>query len=370
MKTNMKFFEARSIVAGAAFGLFLSPLLSCKTMAENRQYKNGKSNGVAFKGTHDDDHGKNPDDKDDGKGDGKDDHDQHHGDDQGKDSSNSGNNPHQGKGHDGGGTPSGICRYLDPKQTISEVIPGSPAGLPIPVSTYTKRPELLTRTGTDVSFNYTIFQRQDGSQKTLFWDSRSSGWYAVNWRATIKNSDSTACTISAVATSAPELRTMRGCFAPETKITMADGSLKRVEQISLNDHVANPLTGGYGIVVRVTRGPEKSKGLYEVGFGKSDYVAVTSKHPFMTRQGMRQADELKIGDEIAVKGGYRALTHVSRRPASDNQNVYNFAIATGKDGETAHMVEADGIVTGDLFLQERLETLRGLKDSVVELGNP
>jgi hypothetical protein len=163
---------------------------------------------------------------------------------------------------------------------------------------------------------------------------------------------------------------MRGCFAPETKITMADGSLKRVEQISLNDHVANPLTGGYGIVVRVTRGPEKSKGLYEVGFGKSDYVAVTSKHPFMTRQGMRQADELKIGDEIAVKGGYRALTHVSRRPASDNQNVYNFAIATGKDGETAHMVEADGIVTGDLFLQERLETLRGLKDSVVELGNP
>jgi hypothetical protein len=90
----------------------------------------------------------------------------------------------------------------------------------------------------------------------------------------------------------------------------------------------------------------------------------------MTRQGMRQADELKIGDEIAVKGGYRALTHVSRRPASDNQNVYNFAIATGKDGETAHMVEADGIVTGDLFLQERLETLRGLKDSVVELGNP
>ena len=102
-------------------------------------------------------------------------------------------------------TNSAMCRFVDPSKTVSEVIPGSPAGVTIPISEYTRRPELLSASGADTSFNYTIFQRKDGSQKTLAWDPNEAGWYAVNYRATIKGIDAESCTISAAATSAPEL---------------------------------------------------------------------------------------------------------------------------------------------------------------------
>lgn len=262
-------------------------------------------------------------------------------------------------------TVSSLCRYIDPAQNISEAIPGSPAGLAIPVSDYTKRPELLTKQGSNISFNYTIFQRGDGSQKTLFWDSKSKGWFAVDYKATVQNSDSQACTITAVATSSPTERTMRGCFTPETLITMADGSKKKIDDIKMNDHVLNPLTGNFGIVVRITKGPEASKGLYEVGFKGSDRVVVTSKHPFLTKNGVKQAEELTSSDEIAANdGSFKKITHLLKRQANKNQRVVNIAVASSSMNDQDHMVEADGIIAGDLFLQEKHENLRKLKNSV------
>ena len=263
-------------------------------------------------------------------------------------------------------TNSAMCRFVDPVKTIQEVIPGSPAEVAIPISEYTRRPELLTASGVDTSFNYTIFQRKDGSQKTLSWDPNAAGWYAVNYRATIKGIDSESCTISATATSAPELRTMRGCFAPETLITMADGTKKQIQDIKLNDRVRNPLTGLSAIVIRITKGPEAEKGMLEVGFKDGARVIVTSKHPFMTRQGLKQADELTDSDEIAVGiGAFKKVDHLVRRPVAKDQNVVNIAV-TGKTFEAAdHMIEADGVITGDLFLQEKLENLKSLQSGLV-----
>jgi|688.fasta_scaffold129826_2 hypothetical protein len=263
-------------------------------------------------------------------------------------------------------TNSAMCRFVDPSKTVSEVIPGSPAGVTIPISEYTRRPELLSASGADTSFNYTIFQRKDGSQKTLAWDPNEAGWYAVNYRATIKGIDAESCTISAAATSAPELRTMRGCFAPETLITMADGTKKQIQEIKLNDRVKNPLTGLSAIVIRVSKGPEADKGMLEVGFKDGGKVLVTSKHPFMTRQGLKQADELTDADEIIVRSGaFRKVDHLVRRPVNGNQTVVNIAV-TGKTFEAAdHMIEADGVIAGDLFLQEKLENLKSLQTGIV-----
>jgi hypothetical protein len=259
------------------------------------------------------------------------------------------------------------CKYTDTTQAITEVITGSPAGLSIPISDYTKRPELLTTEGSDVSFNYTIFQRRDGSQKTLFWDSKSRGWYAVDYKATIKNADTQACTITAVATSSPKERTMRGCFTPETMITMADGSKKKIDDIVFNDKVYNPVTGNFGLVVRITKGPEASKGLYEVGFKDGPKVVVTSKHPFLTKNGLKQAEELSLRDEIAVKGGqYKKISHFVKRDVNRGQRVVNIAVASSSPDDSNYMLEADGVAAGDLSLQERLENRKALKNSVVQ----
>jgi len=259
-----------------------------------------------------------------------------------------------------------MCRFIDPSKTVKEVIPGSPAEVPIPISEYTRRPELVTTSGADKTFNYTIFQRKDGSQKTLFWDPNAAGWYAVNYRATIKGSDEENCTITAVATSSPELRTMRGCFAPETQITMSDGSKKQIQDIKLNDRVRNPLTGLSAIVIRVTKGPEASKGLFEVGFKDGAKVLVTSKHPFMTRSGLKQAEELNLKDEIIVLGGkFKQVDHLLQRPAKEAQQVVNIAV-TGQTFEASdHMIEADGVIAGDLFLQEKLENVKRLQTGLV-----
>lgn len=262
-------------------------------------------------------------------------------------------------------TVSSMCRYIDPSQNISEAIPGSPAGLAIPISNYTKSPELLTKQGSNISFNYTIFQRQDGSNKTLFWDSKSKGWFAVNYKATVQGVDSQACTITAVPTSSPTERTLNGCFDPETMITMADGSKKKIKDIQFNDHVKNPVTGKFGIVVRVTKGPEAGKGMYEVGFSNAGHVVVTSKHPFITATGTKTADELTVSDKIAAGGGqFKKITHLVKRSINKKQTVVNFALAGASTNDFDHLVEADGVVAGDLFLQEKLENLKKLKDSV------
>ncbi len=152
----------------------------------------------------------------------------------------------------------------------------------------------------------------------------------------------------------------------ETLITMANGSKKPIKDIKLNDRVKNPLNGSSSIVIRVTKGPEAKKGLIEVGFKNLSKVVVTTKHPFMTKKGLKQADELTVEDEIITKSGdYRKIDHLVHRQVNPDQQVVNIAV-TGQTFEAAdHMLEADGVIAGDLFLQEKLENMKSLQSGIV-----
>jgi hypothetical protein len=86
----------------------------------------------------------------------------------------------------------------------------------------------------------------------------------------------------------------------------------------------------------------------------------------LTKNGSKTADELTSQDEIAVVGGtFQKVTHLVKRAPSKNQRVVNIAVASSSPNDRDHMVEADGIVAGDLFLQEKLDNLKRLKNSVV-----
>ena len=79
-------------------------------------------------------------------------------------------------------------------------------------------------------------------------------------------------------------RNQDGCFDPDAKITMADGSTRAIKFIRAGDKVFNPMTKKSMTVETVIKGPEK-KPLYLVEHNKGATL-VTSKHPFVLKSGL------------------------------------------------------------------------------------
>ncbi|NBV51157.1 hypothetical protein EBR78_08075, partial [bacterium] len=139
----------------------------------------------------------------------------------------------------------------------------------------------------------------------------------------------------------------KGCFAPATKVQMANGSQKEVQHIRENDYVFNPHYGTGVRVRKVVKGPEK-KPLYAVILG-SKQIEVTEDHPFFTQRGWVQTLDLKPGDQLFGKGQGQAITKVTRLPYKQPVDVWNFELDT--EDPLAHVVVANGIPTGDLVTQ-------------------
>ena len=83
------------------------------------------------------------------------------------------------------------------------------------------------------------------------------------------------------------------CFVAGTRILMADGTEKPIEQVAVGDLVV----GGHGGVNRVT-GIERprlgGRRLYALNNGRA---FVTAEHPFLTRSGWRAIDPTATADE-------------------------------------------------------------------------
>lgn len=184
----------------------------------------------------------------------------------------------------------------------------------------------------------------------------------ATWDITIKNSASSSC--EAVATARPISRgdvfaDPSGCFAPDTKITLADGKTVEVALLRKGDLVLNPITGKGQSVKKIIYGPETDRGMMEVVTTSGRSLIVTEGHPFMTKQGLAKAQDLTPKSEILSgrakgKDQFETVQSVKRREISKTQMVYNFSLES-KHGEAEHhMVLANGIVTGDLDLQNQL----------------
>lgn len=142
-----------------------------------------------------------------------------------------------------------------------------------------------------------------------------------------------------------------GCFAPNTRLQMADGQEKLVSEIMENDYVFNPHYQTGVRVRKVVKGPEK-KSLYEVQLGKNS-IQVTEDHPFLTQRGWVQALALKTGDQLMGEGQGKRVTRVERLKYQGPQDVWNFELDT--EDPLAHVVVANGIPTGDLVTQQELK---------------
>lgn len=154
-------------------------------------------------------------------------------------------------------------------------------------------------------------------------------------------------------------RDMQGCFVEGTQICLADERYVPVEtllpgepNIMRPDGTSSPLLGGRA-------GLEE----HPVIFFLTDHghdLGVTQSHPMVVcRDGkvsVVAAQDVVVDDELLAfnpvdRGFFATVVEVERRHYGGL--VYNFEIG-GSIAPKSHFIVANGIVTGDLFLQQQL----------------
>ena len=145
-----------------------------------------------------------------------------------------------------------------------------------------------------------------------------------------------------------------GCFAPGVKITMADGSLRNIEDVRAGDSVRNAKTGAAVKVGKVIEGPEA---LPLIRFGFEGTTVTTSQaHPVLTATGLKPANELKKGDTVFdAQGNPHSLTILETLPLEEGQRVINVNLDAASSDAGERLIISDGIITGDIVLQGLLK---------------
>jgi hypothetical protein len=144
-----------------------------------------------------------------------------------------------------------------------------------------------------------------------------------------------------------------GCFDELTKIRMANGVDRLITELKTGDLVWNPVTSAPAKIAKMVIGPE-NKPLIHVTIGKST-VRVTDSHPFMTDKGWVMAKNLKVGANI--RSGQKTFLPVTKiELGPTGRTVVNIALEGSADQHEMHYLLADGVVTGDLVIQNMLQS--------------
>lgn len=101
------------------------------------------------------------------------------------------------------------------------------------------------------------------------------------------------------------------CFPPGTRIRMADGSERPIEDVRLGEQVVTA-EGNTGRVLRAMLRDETGGLVRLVAWGHS-HLRMTREHPVLTARGYVKAGELLIGDEVALTR-YTAGDQAAIRP--------------------------------------------------------
>jgi hypothetical protein len=146
-----------------------------------------------------------------------------------------------------------------------------------------------------------------------------------------------------------------GCLAPETRVRLADGSDRRADRVRQGDWLWNPLRRAPVRVASVTAGPEKIPLIELVAGGHT--LHATREHPIPTDRGWLPAKRIRAGDRIRDESGSpEIVTSVRELPVQAGQQVWNFTLDVTSPAPEDHAILAEGWVTGDLTLQNRMES--------------
>ncbi|MBW2735454.1 MAG: hypothetical protein JRH20_23975 [Deltaproteobacteria bacterium] len=140
-----------------------------------------------------------------------------------------------------------------------------------------------------------------------------------------------------------------GCFVAGTQIQVGPHQTLPIEKLVAGSMITTA-DGRQLTSLRAVAGPE-SEPVIAISTLSGHTLTLTSKHPVKTRMGIKIAAELNEGDELfTAEGSLTGITSLRRK--SYGGTVFNFALPG--DGMANHLVVANGLVVGDLYLQQKL----------------
>jgi hypothetical protein len=159
------------------------------------------------------------------------------------------------------------------------------------------------------------------------------------------------------------------CFIAGTKITMADGTTKNIENIKIGDIVKGHKDNNEVIKLDPTLLGERK--LYS--FNDNEHYFFTSEHPFMTEEGWKSIKpektkerdgielynqlegELKIGDKLVTEKGLIEIKEIKSKEMNDpKMPLYNFNVSNDNsymaDGYVVHNKGGGGGTGGGTYV--------------------
>ncbi|HEX3481879.1 MAG TPA: Hint domain-containing protein [Kofleriaceae bacterium] len=152
-----------------------------------------------------------------------------------------------------------------------------------------------------------------------------------------------------ILTSVP--RDGKAGYTPASEITSQDTLMSMADEASLSEVTMAPST-----IKRLVHGPEEPP-LYVFGLANGSTLRVTQHHPMVLHNG-KIIEANQVGRHmsfIGVDGKRVAITSITREPATGE--VFNFQ--TAGDTQLSHVIVAEGVLVGDLKLQNELEAEPG-----------
>jgi hypothetical protein len=192
------------------------------------------------------------------------------------------------------------------------------------------------RSGQNVTFVYTLSVTE--------MDSASS---QVEITVTNLYTEKAAPNISLI----PCIEVVYGCLAPDAPIKMADGKIKPIKDVKIDDRVVSDAVGTILTVSDTIVGDEYGT-MIRLEDEHNDALTLTEGHPLVTPNGIKLAKELAVGDLVTTSRGPSKLTVVKRVSGG---KVYNLKL--GKGAELTRVTDqnrtmfAGGFLVGDNVMQ-------------------
>jgi hypothetical protein len=125
---------------------------------------------------------------------------------------------------------------------------------------------------------------------------------------------------------------------------MADGTDKRVEDLSVGDIVRNAMSGGGVAVSKHWQGP--AVGMFRIAADNDIMLDLTADQKVLTAQGMLPAGEIKPGMVLQRIDGQNTCNEAS--PLMGDFMVYDIALERDNASGTLTL-SANGFIVGDMY---------------------